>query len=160
MKQNMHHALWYNSLLSLHQLDMKFPYATLFKHIERIFLQLQGNSPPFSILSKLEYMLIFLWKQESEFIFVTFPLPSPTWLLKRLIFHESFICVTLPVWCYRKQPQTLMIEGGKVSGLVHCEFKSLKSNRPFFHIYSLVISYRDITSLIYIYSYLLEIRLP
>ena len=25
-----------------------------------------------------------------------------------------------------------MIEGRKVSGLEHCEFKSLKSNRPFF----------------------------
>ena len=59
MKQNMHHAFWYISLLSLHHLDEKFPYATLFKHTRRIFLQLQGNSPTFSILSKLEYILIF-----------------------------------------------------------------------------------------------------
>ena len=78
MKQNMHHAFWYISLLSLHHLDEKFPYETLFKHTRRIFLQLQGNSPTFSILSKLEYMLIFLWKKESAFIFVIFLLPSPT----------------------------------------------------------------------------------
>ena len=63
MKQNMHHAFWYISLLSLHHLDEKFPYATFFKHTRRIFLQLQGNSPTFSILSELEYILIFLWKK-------------------------------------------------------------------------------------------------
>ena len=28
----MHHAFWYISLLSLHHLDLKFPYVTLFKH--------------------------------------------------------------------------------------------------------------------------------
>ena len=42
----------------------------------RIFLQLQGNLPTFSILSKLEYMLFFLWKKESEFIFAISAAPA------------------------------------------------------------------------------------
>ena len=66
MKQNMHHAFWYISLLSLHHLDPKFPCATLFKHTRRIFLQLQGNSPTFSVLSKLEYMLFFFFVEKKK----------------------------------------------------------------------------------------------
>ena len=66
MEQNMHHAFWYISLLSLHHLGLKFPCATLFKHTRRIFLQLQGNSATFSILSKLKYMLIFCGKKKAN----------------------------------------------------------------------------------------------
>ena len=100
MKQNMHHAFWYISLLSLHHVDEKFPYATLFKHTRRIFLQLQGNSPTFSSLSKLEYILFFLWKKIKRIHFCDISADLADVVAKAPYIYESFISVTLPVWCY------------------------------------------------------------
>ena len=75
----------------------------------------------FSIISKLEYMLIFFLiekRKRIHFCDISAALADVV-AEAPYIFHERFTSVTLPFWCYRKQPQTRMIEGRKISELVN-----------------------------------------
>ena len=74
----MHHAFWYISLLSLHHLDLKFPYVTLFKHTRSTNFSSTPGKFTYIFHSKQVgiYAIFFLWKKESEFIFATSAAPA------------------------------------------------------------------------------------
>ena len=74
----MHHAFWYISLLSLHHLDLKFPYVTLFKHTRSTNFSSTPGKFTYIFHSKQVgiYAIFFLWKKESEFIFAISAAPA------------------------------------------------------------------------------------